>query len=99
MGSFKYCANCAGGFWAGHGGMKYCSDECRLVVKRRVCAEKARQAYQLSKHEIKSYRRCADAIEKENKRPKPAKSILEINTEARKEGLTYGQYVAKYGLN
>lgn len=73
--------------------MKYCSMECRKVV----IAANSRRFRELNKERIKQERR-----EKNKSKPKKKESnnklILRIDELARKEGLSYGQYVAKYGV-
>ena len=98
MGMMKVCEHCGKRFWASHARTIYCSDECKRIKRNEKALVRNKMVYQQTKSEIKKYRRSMSEVCKESDRPKPAMSILDINTEAHKEGLTYGQYVAKYGI-
>lgn len=78
----KRCAICGKEFVARRDSQKCCSDECRKENASR---------YQKAKYE-KSYR----TARPEPKKPK--NNITEIAVAARAEGLTYGQYAAKYKI-
>lgn len=70
----------------------YCSDECRY---------KGKIAYQIYRNNELYKKPKAEAEEKPKRkrgRPKKMPSLSDINALAREEGLTYGQYCAKYGL-
>ena len=83
----KRC-ECCGKIYMPHSGhQKYCSIECR---------NKATIQNQRNNRDVEECRRRASKNAKEvNKR---RKVLVNINNEARKEGLTYGQYVARHGL-
>lgn len=68
---------------------KYCSQECRdsaqLESKRN--------------YDRKNYATIYDRRKtRKNKKKFNNQSIVDITVAARKEGMTYGQYVAKYGV-
>ena len=70
------------------GHQKYCSIECR---------NKATIQNQRNNRDVEELRRRASKNAKEvNKR---RKVLVNINKEARKEGLTYGQYVAMHTVS
>lgn len=80
-----HCVFCGVAFSTKHK-RKYC-DACRKVVnetKAHVHGEQKRIKYAYEKHR------------QESKAKQTGMSIDEIVKEAKKEGLTYGQYVAKY---
>jgi predicted nucleic acid-binding Zn ribbon protein len=69
---------------------KYCSAECRY---------QAQLQRQRSANLIEYKKPKAEATPpKKRGRPKKKQSLADINKLARAEGLTYGQYVGKYGL-
>lgn len=68
----------------------YCSDECRYKGKIAFQREKNKEEYKKPKAEERPKRKRG--------RPKKKPSLADINARARTEGLTYGQYCAKYGL-
>ena len=77
----KVCAVCGKDFIAHSHTSKICSDACR-----RVRAKECRLA-----HEEK----CAKEAEKARmKKKKKGKPLVDMAVEARKRGMTYGQYVA-----
>jgi predicted nucleic acid-binding Zn ribbon protein len=84
------CAVC-GGPLSGRN-RKYCSPECKKKETSRLQYLKNREAYKSSKPKAES-----KAVVKK-RRDKARKDLLKIVKKATEEGLTYGQYVAKYGL-
>lgn len=63
---------------------RYCSDECRIVVRRQNDRERvARRKY----------------INKQTKVENHTVSISDIEKLARQAGMSYGQYVAKVNAN
>ena len=82
------CPVCGEEFVKETGNQAYCSARCRQLLQNRQKAE-ARAAE----------RRERQAAKKAPRRKKPGgQSAASIVREARKEGLSYGQYVAKYGV-
>lgn len=70
----------------------YCSDECR---------RKGIIAFSMEKHKEEYKKPKAEVVEKPRRkrgRPKKGQRLQDINALARAEGLTYGQYCAKYGI-
>lgn len=80
----KRCIICGKEFTARRDSQKCCSSECRKENASR---------YQKAKY----YKTSRTAKSPEPKRPK--NNITEIAVAARAEGLTYGQYVARYEMN
>ena len=79
----KYCAVCGKEFKGRS--YYYCSDECRQkVIEQR---QKNRNRNEHKKVEVKP-----------KKRKKLKYTIEQVQKLARAEGLSYGQFVAKYGL-
>ena len=70
---------------------KYCNPECRIIANR-INAKNFRDT---NRDKINEMRR-----EKRKKTIKVSNNqlIIKIDELARKEGLSYGQYVAKYGV-
>lgn len=71
----------------------FCSVECKMRNRRKVELDNAHRLRDLDKaflHDEKP------EVKKRRRRKGP--SVAEIAVEARKEHLSYGQYVAKYGL-
>lgn len=71
----------------------YCSSECRRQAIKKQKAE-YRKAYDVQFKKPKA----EATTPKKRGRQKKTDPIAEINAKARAEGLTYGQYVGKYGL-
>ena len=73
-----------------------CGKEFETLNKRSklTCSDECDKVYRYKKRTQKS---ASDYIYKRKTR-KPKTSLAEINRMAREEHLTYGQYVAKYGL-
>jgi predicted nucleic acid-binding Zn ribbon protein len=72
-----------------------CSIDCKLEYQRRRDAER----YQVQKDERKAEREKKKEVEVKKKRsriPKVKLSIEQIQRQAKAEGLTYGQWVAKH---
>ena len=79
----RTCEMCGNKF-VGRPNKKYCSEECR---KKGAAEYNRKRSEERQKPKV------------ENKKPKSklrALTIEQINRRARAEGLTYGQYVAKY---
>lgn len=66
----------------------YCSDECQKKSKQ------SERYDEYKKPQATTY----PVIVKKRGRPKKSTTLAGINELARAEGLTYGQYVGKYGL-
>lgn len=77
-----YC-ECCGKLLTGNQ-RKYCSIECKNGYNNGM--------YRNPESEIKAQE------PKKSGKPKMTLSLSEVNALARKEGLKYGEYVAKYGL-
>ena len=83
----RECPCCGKLFLPKSGPQKYCSKECGRIALNKKSAEKSRE----------------DRFHKEQEKylkeaKKRRKVLININAEAKKEGLTYGQYVARHGL-
>lgn len=90
----KQCKVCKAVFDAGRGSRaQCCSDACRKEWHRSIC----RQYWHKNKGEISLKRKFGTKKSNHAEHGK-GKSISEIQRKAREEGLTYGQYVAKYGV-
>lgn len=88
----KICANaeCGAKFETTRNDKLYCCDECRIYVCRnRISARE--------KEERRQDREVRERMKVRKKR-RPKMSVAEIEAKAQKEGLSYGLYVAKYGL-
>lgn len=81
----KECKYCGKRFIPKHRAEKYCSERCLEEGARKLRNERNRIRSKMKK------------IANE-KKPQLPVTIVNIAVEAKKEGLTYGQYVAKYGL-
>ena len=83
----RECPICGKQFMARCGRQKYCSKDCREKLERET---------RKSNREDALYReRNKDNIKRANKR---RNELIRINDKAKKEGLTYGQYVARHGI-
>ena len=102
----KLCPICKNNFETDRNAKMYCSDECKkksLQKPERTfvcqCCGKDFKSVRKRKYCDPSCRSYFEGklplIEKKNK---PKHSLSDILTKAREEGLTYGQYVAKYKL-
>lgn len=97
----RVCVICGKTYIARTSTQKTCSKECSQILNKqtrdkhllKVEAQKAMGTYENPWH--KTY----DEKPKPRKRqPKPKLSVVEIAVLARAEGMTYGQYVAKYNI-
>lgn len=73
--------------------IRYCSEECRKkAAQQRLAKYHAR--------DNETLKAAKEAAEQTEARPlsKPKLSIVEVENMARAAGLTFGRYVAKYGL-
>lgn len=68
---------------------KYCGKEFYGKIRAEYCSDECRHQVQLEQK--RRYR------EKKNRNHKRDLSLTNLAALARNEGLTYGQYVAKYG--
>lgn len=90
---------------------KYCSEKCYRMANRKKYIEKITEqtcafcGKTFSHSKKKKY--CSDlcrqkangrGLGKPRKKGKPSMTIEQVAVAARAEGLSYGQYVAKYGL-
>ena len=83
----RECPICGNSFTANCGRQKYCSKDCREKFEREI---------RKSNREDALYReRNKDNINRVNKN---RMELMRINKKAKKEGLTYGQYVARHGI-
>lgn len=109
----KICKICKKEFTTSHGGRVYCSEECRKKGHYEACKPKplGRRVFKCEfcgnnfeadakrKFCTKECRENAErARKRKNKPKKPKLSLNKIAKLSREEGLSYGQYVAKYGL-
>ena len=85
----KYCVVCGTELKGRQ--KQYCSSECRMKFVIQHQMEINKEQYKKPKAEVK-------VEPKKRGRPKKKITLEEINERARAENLTYGQYVAKYGL-
>ena len=103
------CPNCGKPFVKTGNSQKYCSKECRLDYEEREKADMREHQMCLycgeyfSAPSIRKYcsKRCAQRACKgvtRIRRKKDGLSLVEIAKRCRDENLSYGQYVAKYGL-
>ena len=76
------CAYCGKVFTKNSGPQKFCSKECYLSQRR--------ESYDPVKRREERKRR--------QKPAKPDSELARINRQAREIGLSYGQYVARYGV-
>ena len=92
MSAVKICASsrCGAKFVSDRSDKLYCSHKCCLYENRKSWSEK-------QKAERKIEREIREGIRPRNG-GKKHKSIAEIDAEARKEGISYGKFIAKYGL-
>lgn len=86
----KNCANkaCNKVFMAARPNSKYCCPKCRKAANVKNTNEKLKKELQAIKPDESGSK----------KKKRKGKSIAQISADARKAGLTYGQYVAKMGL-
>ena len=83
----KRC-ECCGKIYMPHGGnQKYCSKEC--------CDKEAKIRDDRNRAQSEQNKKIREYLKESSKR---RKVLVNINEEAKKEGLTYGQYVARHGL-
>ena len=80
----KICYICGKPFRAHHCEI-YCSEKCRKEGTNRYITERRNLLY-------------GNDLKDEKPKEKPKLSIGEISVLARKEGLTYGQYIVKHNL-
>lgn len=84
----KHCAICGAIFTTRSAGACYCSEACRKKSKRK-------QNRQYLAEEQKQYQPKATI----QGRSKPKLSIAEVCRRAKAEGLTYGKYVERHGID
>ena len=111
----KICPCCGVEFEARNNAAKFCSSKCRKkshTIKQKAAVMKY---YNISKYTCKQCGKvfqakvhrdfccagCEDAYaaNRKERNRQNALEISRINELARKEGLTYGQYMAKYGYS
>ena len=87
MKELRYCAICGNAFVAKARNGKYCGKECSEEGNRRLVRKRCAMYRAQAKGVV---------IEKVEEKPTKAKelSLVEVAIEARKAGMTYGQYVA-----
>ena len=109
---WKVCPVCGKKFERQYNAQKHCSAKCRTKyyaqksVKDSYRPPKMYECAWCGKHFDTDRKRkyCCDECRvkanrnKPTRRKKPKLTLAEVNALARKEGLNYGQYVAKYGL-
>lgn len=88
MVEIRICAVCNKPFEARRENEVCCSAECKQARRRQQCRQYDKEDAQKRKLEA----------EKRKKLSSGENSLTEIAIEARKAGMTYGQYVAKMGL-
>lgn len=85
MAEERICAICGKTFIAGKYNAKYCSVECQDEGRRNHDKKNRKAGQERKKEERKS-------------KKKRQKALVDIAVEAKKAGMTYGQYVARMGL-
>lgn len=78
-----------------------CGEPFTTEHKRKYCEECRKMMAEISSHIRSEEERTKYAYEKymaKSREKRAGMSISEIVNAAREEGLTYGQYVAKYGV-
>ena len=83
----RECQHCGKLFLPSGGHQKYCSKEC--------CDKEAKIRDDRNRAQSEQNKKIREYLKESNKR---RKVLVNINAEAKKEGLTYGQYVARHGL-
>ena len=94
------CKVCGQDFKKSKKSWVFCSDECRSKNKRKSNAKyeyECECCHQIFKSAIEGKKFCSERCRKIGKKKK-IMSIEEIAKAARKEGITYGEYVRKYGV-
>lgn len=100
----RVCILCGKEFVAYHHSTILCSEECKKIRHRSKMRERANRRYHERKAEEEKWAEDALAREKakEQQKKKPAPvygrkdtgwTLAQINAEARKRGMTYGQYM------
>ena len=102
----KLCPICKNNFETDRNAKMYCSDECLKISKRKsertfVCENCEKEFKSIRKRKFctptcRDYSAGRVPVKKGKK--KKTASLSDILTKAKEEGLTYGQYVAKYKL-
>ena len=94
MGEIRICGNeeCGAEFVVTQHNKRYCCDSCKKIVEKKRSVLYSRNGYQRQKE-----RMLLQLNQKAEKR-KAQDKLKEIAIEARNAGMSYGQYVAKYGL-
>ena len=89
----KLCAYCGKTFVAKSPTTLYCSHDCYNATRRKS------YRFRESKEELEEIRRAGESYTpKPKKKKKSGKTIAEVCREAREYGMSYGQYVARYGV-
>lgn len=81
----RICAVCGNEFIATRANAKYCSEECLAEGLRMRTRRNEREKAERKREERK-------------RRKESQKAIIDIAVEAKKAGMSYGQYVAVMGL-
>lgn len=99
LGNEAICKMCGKTFIRGkyQSAQKCCSKECseKSTSLRKKAYYEANKEVVNSRSEERKKRKKQEAV---RKRYSNKKAIIDISALARKEGLSYGQYVAKYGV-
>ena len=90
MSEVQECVNCKKNFVPTNPRQIFCCKECQVK-----CNARERMIYKAAERKQEK-ERLKQMEPKRSKKPKY--SVTELAVAARKEGLSYGQYVAKYGL-
>lgn len=93
----KICKECGKSFEApgNQHNLTFCSMECRKTAERRRLKESRERRLEAARQELKENDKKPKVVRRKRK---PSLTIGEIAVMARKEHMTYGQYVGKYGL-
>lgn len=113
--AIKICACCGTEFEPRNNAVKFCSSKCRIQKHKELHKLSVLRSFNISKYTCKQCGKefkskvkkdfcCAGceniyAANRKERNRKNASEIVKLNDLARKEGLTYGQYMAKYGYN
>lgn len=111
----KICPCCGVEFVAKNNAVKFCSPKCRIKTNNACRKKRVMRYYNVAKYTCKYCGKefqakvhrdfcssgCENAYRANRKanNNKNMKEIIRINELARNEGLTYGQYMAKYGYS
>lgn len=94
----KICQECGSRFLARCSRQKYCSLDCRMEHNRRTARAEYYRRRGCGNQEEGERMRSPEPVPLQEAGRPPAMDLEEVARRSRQEGLTYGQYVTKYGL-